>query len=325
MVSQGRKKKAKVGEGKTKRAEVAVSQLAPSFRPGDVEAKSQLFYGRQFCVMLNKSDKARIERLIMENGGELSGTAQDDKCCVISEVTHLRVELVKKQGRHDIVKTSWIEDCVSKGEMVPLLLRYVIYATPATQNEMLVVADMFGDSYTAPVTGDELREIFGQMRVDPTAGFTTDQVAALQEDYFPEQSTHALFLGLVFYFDPSAPLELAELVARHYQGAVAEGLGSMVTHVVMKGNYDGRFREIEAAVAKLPRPASGRKRYIVTSEWVLNSAAAGERLVESTFSMKVLHKNRKREREKVMAAKREEARQQEAILKSASASLGSLF
>jgi DNA ligase-4 len=301
---------------------VAVSQLAPSLRPGEVEAKSALFHGRQFCVILNKADRAKTERLIMENGGELSGTAQSETCCVISEPTQLRLELVKKQGRNDIVKPSWLEECVRLGEVAPLLLRHVIFATPATKEKMLVIADQFGDSYTAPVTQQELREIFGQMVVDPASKFSVDNVAHLQREYFPTRPAHALFLGLVFFFDPSAPLELAAQVARHYQGAVATKLSPLVTHVVMKGNFDARYTEWEAAVSNLPRLGGDRKRYIVTSEWVLESAAAAERLVESSFSMKVQHKALKREREKLKAAKREEIRQQEKIVKSSPASLG---
>ncbi len=316
-----RKKKAKtVGQ---KKKIVTDNLLAPSFRSGEVEAVGDTFVGKQFVVFLSdKNAKTEIERIIVEMRGELSAFPGERTFCIVSEDNDVRVKLHIQKGKHDIVRASWVHECVKDGRLVPFVLRHVMYATEKTREEMRKVADEYGDSYTEPVTPDLLKKIFGSIQL--AQEYTLDNCLYQEEQLFPKKPFFSMFGGLFFYFDPDAPLELAQLIAKHYQGAVCSKVEPRVTHVVMRKELDARYEALETALSKLPPHATARKRLIVSSDWLFESAEMGEPLVESKFLMKTLIHSRKQEARHLASENRKRMREKKEVIRGTPSSFGSL-
>jgi hypothetical protein len=332
---KARKKKAKTGPS----GDVVVGSMAPSFKPGEVAVVGDLFKGKRITVLLaDKQQKKQIEGIIQEQGGEVAAfPLESETICIISEPDHVRVSLYIQDGKYDIVRVGWVFECLEQKRLAPFMLRNMIYQTEETKQAMLLDADMFGDSYTTHVTVPILKviflktkfffqkkkkEIFASVEVDPVSGFNLNHCFTLQSEIFDDRPPFSLFSGLVFYLDPSAlaSLELTRLTVLYYQGAVAKKLTHRVTHVIMKESYDANYKDILAEVEKV-KNSHKVKIHIVRCEWVLESAEQGERLVESSYAMSAVVATKKRLRNAMMKQKDQDARAQEILVKSMSASL----
>lgn len=101
----------------------------------------------------------------------------------------VKVSNMIRDGQHDILKSSWLLQCIKSGSLVPIQrrcapdstgvgfrpreadrgrlwgtpiafrARHIVYLTPATRRRMARYSDPLGDSYTAAVTTNELKDV----------------------------------------------------------------------------------------------------------------------------------------------------------------------
>jgi hypothetical protein len=117
-----------------------------------------------------------------------------------------------QEGLIDIIKSSYITDCVTSGELLKLSPKYIIHATSATESTFMRMVDRFQDSYTEDVDVKELKKLMESMPVPPILSISVwrpgraldcrielkKRMASLSYRYFHEVPGH-LFTGLVFY------------------------------------------------------------------------------------------------------------------------------
>ncbi len=108
-------------------------------------------------VLYNKVEKQQIEELIIKQGGTLAAFPNSETFCVVSESSNVRLDQLSKGGKYDVVKASWVRECVAENKLLPFVLRNMIVQKESTRVAMLEVADEFGDSYTDPVNPTVLK------------------------------------------------------------------------------------------------------------------------------------------------------------------------
>ena len=139
-----------------------------------------LFAGFEMCVMgtaaTDPIPKRQVEHLVVEHGGTVVAHPQPDTTAVIlsSTVKSARVgnwiracRQATRRGESgapqphvttDVIKTSWVMDCVERGSLVPLAPRYMLYTSPATAEAFKATMDRFADSYYDDATPESMQE-----------------------------------------------------------------------------------------------------------------------------------------------------------------------
>lgn len=73
-------------------------------------------------------------------------------CVIAGDRNHVRVQNVNSQGKYDLVTTEWLLKCLELCELVPWTPDDLISMSPDTSNQMALLFDAYGDSFTKPST-----------------------------------------------------------------------------------------------------------------------------------------------------------------------------
>ncbi|KAJ9136756.1 DNA ligase [Pleurostoma richardsiae] len=257
--------------------------------PSAGKPRSKVFAGLTFCVLSDalkpvKRSKAQLQELIKEHGGQITQRPEEGRVLVADKKV-VKVASLVKAGGADIVRPSWVLDCVSQrggAFLLPLERGHLLFATEATEAEAEGNADKLGDSYARDVDVEELREIMANM---PPREEEDGHEEGFDKDAFLDQLEveQGLDLGsglkgmvfrrcrVGFALDPEVPqLEVQSLRnrVRFGGGKVAEDLEDKgMTHVVVVAASEASERELAAEVRyevskRRPTPR------IVTRKWV---------------------------------------------------------
>ncbi|KAF7720307.1 DNA ligase [Penicillium ucsense] len=146
------------------------------------------FFVMTESITPEKKTKVELEQLIKANGGKIfqTNTAAEDTICVADRRT-IKVASIQKSGQANIIRPSWLIDCVQQNEkdaglpdlLLPFEPRHLFFGLEGYEEEIKSNIDRFSDSYARDITVDELREIMDRMPVsdDPTQRAPTYQSA----------------------------------------------------------------------------------------------------------------------------------------------------
>lgn len=152
---------------------------APSPPPG-----KPLFGGHAFYVVTesasrrNRKSKAEIEALIKAHGGKYyQNENAEDQIHIIGDRNTVKIAALKKKGAHDIIRPSWIFDCIYQhgvelkagrdgAFLLPLEPAHVFFATPQTQKKATKNVDPWGDGFSRDIKVDDLKELLESMQGD---------------------------------------------------------------------------------------------------------------------------------------------------------------
>ena len=138
---------------------------------------TSIFHGLSFFIMTDslipeKKTKAELEQLVKANGGKIFQThnASPGTIC-IADKRLVKVAALEKLRKLDIIRPSWLLDCIKQSEvdsgeprlLLPLEPVYLFSALDETKEIAKENVDEYGDSYARDVTVEELRTIFDQM------------------------------------------------------------------------------------------------------------------------------------------------------------------
>ncbi|KAJ5893525.1 Nucleic acid-binding OB-fold [Penicillium taxi] len=165
-----------------------------------------------------KKSKGELEQLVKANGGKIyqTNTAAPDTICIAERKT-VKVASVQKRGDANIVKPSWLFDCIKQNEkdvglpdfLLPFEPRHMLFITEGGDAEIVINADRFTDSYARDTNVDELRETLKQMALiksqnaPPLDLPTLHEIEGLIQDKIHSGYTAScgwLFRGLKFLF-----------------------------------------------------------------------------------------------------------------------------
>ncbi|KAF2486088.1 ATP dependent DNA ligase domain-containing protein [Neohortaea acidophila] len=253
---------------------------------------TKVFDGLSFFVMTEaikpvKKTKAELEHLIKANGGNVVASEKDPDTVIIADRNLVKVASLQKRDERNLVRPSWILDCVKQAEidiarlalLLPLEPEHLFYTTSEDAGKFDENVDEHGDSYAKDVDPAELRALFNLMQCAPEDQIDPAEIISqLHEHGHDLDGLQCLtFLGLTAYCE-DVPAEIPRLLAFGAAKIAASLEDKAITHVVLPRNT--------ARAKKLRAQLSSRKKgpRIVTSEWVSESWKAKTRLDEERFT-----------------------------------------
>ena len=270
---------------------------------------TECFEGLNFFIMggstkPQKKSKQELEQLVKANGGTIHQTEKKnlDIIC-IAETNLVQANALRKRGTRNIIKPSWLFECIEQNEneieRSRLLLdfepKHILFALEGFQDEVDENVDPHGDSYARDVQPDELRKIFNDMAKPKKSVPTSAAYEALESRTGELPSLNGWILhGLAIAFlcssetlDVLDPLSLRSYQARqtaHFAGATVslkleEG---ETTHVVVGGNDEGELKSRAADVRK-EVSAWSRVPRIVSLDWIESCWKEKTRIDEERF------------------------------------------
>lgn len=257
----------------------------------DVTQTSKIFEGKEFCVINGPSSlsKAAIEKKVAEYGGSVVQNPGSTTFCVLADKVVMRVTNLMKRDLYDIVKVDWFKRCLDVQTFIPWAPADMIHTSAKTQMALKKDYDEFGDSYMQDTTPDQLKYTFQHMD-NSEISISTDEMAELEEKYFPDDSPYGLFRTCRFYLDnklvigdPStqikdSSLEFLALELRFFGGTVSDSLDKKVSHVMVDKRDLSRVQEL-----KQERRKRSRKFHIVSEDWLRQCLEEGSLCSERQF------------------------------------------
>ncbi|OJJ50946.1 hypothetical protein ASPZODRAFT_148327 [Penicilliopsis zonata CBS 506.65] len=262
------------------------------------------FYVMTECLAPEKRSKAELEQLVKANGGKIyqTSTAATNTICVADRRT-VKVASVQKSGKDNVLRPSWILDCVKQNEvdvglpdlLLPLEPRHMFFTLEARKDEIAAAVDQYQDSFARDATMEELNEILNRMESEtlPDASSVKRLEMHIQERVQAgyEAPCGWLFQGFTLYFhygeeeqhqqQIQLPLRLASNVARFAGAAVAcSSDDSHITHVVLAA--DCAAAEISHVRAFWAARPGKTVPHVVLAAWIEDSWQEGTLLDEES-------------------------------------------
>ncbi|XP_070569622.1 DNA ligase 4-like [Ptychodera flava] len=275
--------------------------IASQFKAADVsnvKQVSKMFEGRELCVVNGPPghSKSTLEKKIVEHGGEIVQNPGSETYCVLADRVAVRVQNIIRCNEYDVVKVTWLLDCLEKGRFLPWLPSHMIHLSPDTAEEFALEYDRHGDSYTEDVTIPKLTEIFQKVEEqDNIARMTSEDIAEIEYKYFPSESPLGIFRLCTVYMDSNevvnqqetgikdSPLDLVSLELRFYGAAIAAELHDGVTHVVCDSKDLSRIKDLN-----IINRGRLKKFHTVTEKWVYDCMEAGSVRRELPYEPKIV-------------------------------------
>ncbi|CAL5871082.1 uncharacterized protein PFLUO_LOCUS5328 [Penicillium psychrofluorescens] len=279
-----------------------------------------IFDGLNFFIMTestvpDKKSKPELEQLVKANGGKIHqiNTAAPDTICVAERRT-VKVASLQKGGEVNIVRPSWLLDCVKQNEvdaglpdfLLPFEIRHMFFMTQGKEEEVTANTDQFMDSYARDTTVDELKDILKQMEESQDQATISAEPHALHKveariqervDLGYTVPCGWLFKGLTFFFfvtpdretadqEEDLPLRLARNTALFASTQLASSLADKhVTHVIANPETLSAS-DISSLRGSLAARPGKKVPHLVSLEWVQESWRNGSLLDEERFQVR---------------------------------------
>ncbi|KAL2853726.1 ATP dependent DNA ligase domain-containing protein [Aspergillus pseudodeflectus] len=257
-----------------------------------------IFDGLNFFVLTDanvpvKKSKAELESLVKANGGKFyqTNTAAPDTICIADRRT-VKAASLQKAGNADIIRPSWVLDCIQQNEidaglpdlLLPFEPRHMFFTTKDKEEVVAGNIDQFNDSYARDTTIEELQGLLTQMGKGHKGNRTANHEAIEKLTESIQERTDAgwtvplgwLFKGFTLHFVKEGggglssvfPTQAARNVARFAGAVVTESLkSSSITHVVVNPETPA------SDLSSIRQTLSTRKKvpHIVTIAWIEES------------------------------------------------------
>ena len=305
--------KRRIGKGgsPSKRKKLDVPSSYKTADITDVVAASSALDGKVIVIEPTsnpkyKDLKSKLEKIVVKHGGKIEQNVAPGKTyCYIETAGTARAKYIINSGMYDVVRSQWLIDCEHKFRLFGPA--DMIFATEATEQNLQEsgLYDQFGDCYVERITKSSLHYALTNSAMKTSSKYerenvsdkqiTQQQIALLEDEYFPKNWKYGLFRHVVAYFDKYQEfgdketefencnrLDLAELKLQFYGGTTVDVLKrnneSELTHVITSEGDVSRLDKIKEFRKSLPQ---GRKFRIVCDKWV-NDCLSEEKIVFET-------------------------------------------
>ncbi|XP_049609405.1 DNA ligase 4 [Syngnathus scovelli] len=266
----------------------AVSDLYKQQDLSGVTKETDMFEDVEFCILNGMEDhpKAELEKGVARCGGIVVQNPGPDTYCVIAGLENMRVKNLILSNQHDVVRASWLLECLEQKGFVPWQPRHMIHMSPSTKEHFARSYDRYGDSYFQDTDEQQLREVFE--RTGRMESSTAVDVCQVEERYGWGDLPTSMFRPFTVYMDDYADindpataisascLDIRAMEFRYHGGTVVDRLEEGVSHVVIAA--ETRLEDLK----RLRR--SFRKKFkIVKDTWVTDSIGAGHLMNDDNY------------------------------------------
>ncbi|XP_021772147.1 DNA ligase 4-like [Chenopodium quinoa] len=294
-------------DGKSKRGRAAIkggrlNVTVPShFTRTDVSSvkgESQIFSNKVFYFVNVPSDHSldSMHKLAVENGGTFSMNLNDTvTLCIGAESRGIKYEVTKSRGC-DIIHYSWVLDCCSQKQLLPLRPKHFVFLSDSSRKKLQEEIDEFSDSYFWDVDVAELKQTFGNVNRSEDA----KMVDHYKKKYCPCEKW-GRFHGCCIYFYLCAKSHCSnwdiflKIATRRMKAEVSVGGGkvcdnlSQATHIVVM-SIPGHELKFETLLQSFPGDQKyilRRKRlHVIGSQWLEDCLKEGQKLPEVAYNLK---------------------------------------
>ncbi|KAL8693111.1 MAG: hypothetical protein Q9218_001997 [Villophora microphyllina] len=278
QIDDRRKKRQKMSRKKP----LTVAGSNPTLKTPYGGPVASVFDGQSFYIITEslkpeKKSKEELEQIVKTNGGKVFQQRNASmKTICIGDRRTVKVAALIKINEVDIIRPSWIFDCIKQAEsegenpkfLLPLEPGHLFSTFDNSKEVPGENVDPYHDSFARDVSIDELRGIFDAMPVKSKLPQNQQAVKTRLQGKFHDavDLPGRLFEGLLIYFDAKdslisngatdAPqvqdldMEQACNIARFTCAEVAERIGENgITHVVVRSN-DSRVREVRQLISR---------------------------------------------------------------------------
>ncbi|KAL4236518.1 DNA ligase (ATP) [Mactra antiquata] len=269
--------------------------LGSQFRAADmssVKQTSKILEGKEICVINGpiSHSKQLLEKRIVECGGSIVQNPGRETYCVVVEKVVFRVNSMIKSTNYDIIKAQWLISCLENNTLIPWSPGDMIFATEKTEKLFQHDFDEYGDSYTIDTSSNVLKDVFTHMKMKSKDELSSENIAEIEDKYFPDESPYGLFRTCKFYLDnnlvindPSthikdSSLDLIALELRFFGAVLSKKLSLDISHVLVDSNDLVRVKEL-----KSERRSRQKKFHIVTPDWIKECMEEGSIVNERAF------------------------------------------
>ncbi|KAL9237355.1 hypothetical protein vseg_011914 [Gypsophila vaccaria] len=293
----GKPKRARKGEGRKKLSVTVPSHFAGTDVSG-VKGESRVFSKMVFHFVNVPAGHSlgSLHTLVVENGGTFSMNLNDTVThCIGAESKGIKYEAAKRRGR-DVIHYSWVLDCCSKKQLLPLRPTHFINLSDASRKKLEEEIDEFSDSYFWDINVAELKQIL----CDVNRSKDGKIVDYYKKKYCPRDKW-CCFHGCRAYFHlvdqcPSSEWDAFLRVAtRRMKVDVSVGGGKVVenpseaTHIVVV-SLPGRDPNFDKLLQSFPEDKKRflrlKRIHIVRCQWLEDCFEKGQKLPEVVYNLK---------------------------------------
>lgn len=289
--------KAVKGEGRKKLTLAVPSHFART-DVSSVKGESQIFSNLVFHFVNVPSGHSldSLHKLVVENGGSFSMNLNDKVThCVGAESKGIKYGAAKRRGS-DVIHYSWVFDCCSQKQLLPLRPKYFIFLSDSSKEKLQEEIDEFSDSYFWDLNVTELKQIFCNVNKSENV----KMVNYYKKKYSPREKW-CLFHGCRVYFHlfvkpPSSDWEvLLKLTLKRMRVEVSLGGGEVIdnpfqaTHVIVL-SIPGQELNSETMLQSFPENQKHvirlKRLHVVGSQWLDDCFKEEQKLPEVKYSLK---------------------------------------
>jgi DNA ligase-4 len=182
-----------------------------------VDKIDDLLMEKEFCVVVGNEQysKSCIEKKIIEYGGQIVQNPDENTFCIITTKLIHKINSYIKKDLYDVVKLDWLIKCIEEKKFIPWKPSDMLYSKLETRNYFNMSFDMYGDSFEKDVTPDSLKQLFKSidsnnpvennlktiMDLKNNKFKLKEQIALIENKYFPNESFLGLFRLDILYLD----------------------------------------------------------------------------------------------------------------------------
>lgn len=192
-----------------------------ALKEDDIQLHSELFSGMEICILSGTDevncDKQSLEKLVVAHGGSITQNPMPTtRLVVVGKHSAKSKNLSENVKKWDLINVDWLKDCTRQNLCIPLIPKYVIFATEETNKKMLKTVDPYGDFYSMIATPESIRDVFDHIKLDamdecisnePKASHDFIKLIEEENDMYPS-SFGGIFRQFTFFMDRYLPDEI---------------------------------------------------------------------------------------------------------------------
>uniref|UniRef100_A0A1J3DSA4 DNA ligase 4 n=1 Tax=Noccaea caerulescens TaxID=107243 RepID=A0A1J3DSA4_NOCCA len=263
----------------------------------DIKGKTSIFSNMIF-YFVNVPQSYSVDtfrKMVVENGGKFSMNLNNSVThCIAAESSGIKYQAAKRQ--RDVIHFSWVLDCCSRNNLLPLQPKYFLHLTDASRTKLQDEVDEFSDSYYWDLDLEGLKQILSNAKQSEDS----KSIAYYKKKLCPEKRWSCLFDCCIYfclYSQTSSTEEeaLLRIMAKRLAlevlmggGKVSDNLAHASHLVVLAIAEDSlNFTSVSKSFSvKEKRLLLKRRLHVVSSHWLEDSLQREEKLCEDIYSLR---------------------------------------
>ncbi|XP_077509630.1 DNA ligase 4 [Amblyomma americanum] len=190
----------------------------------DIVKKGDILQGKELCILMScKEKKQQLEVRVAEVGGSVVQNPSKETFCVVAEKVNFRVRGIMNTRKWDVVKADKFLAQLDCNELRPWQPADLWCPSAETEKRLNNLYDEYGDSYTAPVTPNSLKDLFTTIPKEKWSCVSNlpEFIFKFEQENFVSRPMWGLFRNRAFRLSDNS--ELNKLIIRLHGGKVQGG------------------------------------------------------------------------------------------------------